>query len=399
MLRKTNILYTTFDEVPAPKGASTHVLAFVKRLGQRFGNVALVTPAASDSAPETILPGVTQLRLGVPGDNPVERARIFREKLKRVLRRQLFQVVHFRSPLEGMAVIDPAIHRGAKLIYEVNGFPSIEMPYHYPALDAPLINKLRVMERACLNAADQIVTVSRVNRDAIVDRLEASQGNASNKISIIRNGVDPQVFSFKTPNLSDRTGELRLVYVGTVSPWQGIHVLLEAVELINKDTPCKLTIVGKQNRRRNRELSGVIERLKLADQVQFVTADTPRQVCEQLHAADISVAPLMKTARNCVQGCCPLKIIEAMASGCPLVASGLPVVDELADPAKHYWPCKSGDARNLKNVVLEVLSNPAEARTRAIAARKHVESTLTWNHATDRLIETYNRLLASAFPK
>ena len=396
MLRKTNILYTTFDEVPAPKGASTHVLAFVERLGKSFGNVALVTPAASDCSPEMILPGVTQLGLGVPGDNPVERTRVFREKLKRVLRRQLFQVVHFRSPLEGMAVIDPAIHRGAKLVYEVNGFPSIEMPYHYPALDAPLLTKLRSMERSCLEVADQIVTVSQVNRDCIVDRLEDTQEANLSKIAVIRNGVDPQVIAFKKPELIDRTDTLRLVYVGTVSPWQGIHVLLEAVELIDKVVPCKLTIVGKQNRRRNRELSSVIDRLELADKVRFVTAETPQQVCEQLHAADITVAPLIKTARNCVQGCSPLKIIEAMASGCPLVASGLPVVDELADPTKHYWRCKPNDARNLKNVVLEILLHPAEAVTRAIAAREHVERTLTWDHATDQLVEIYNRLLEPA---
>ena len=393
MFEKTNILYTTFDEVPAPKGASTHVLAFVKRLGEVFGNVALVTPAAADGDAEVILPGVTQLRLGVPGSNPIERARIFREKLKRVLRQQLFHVAHFRSPLEGMPVIDPGNHRGARLIYEVNGFPSVEMPYHYPALGARLIRKLRSMERACLESADQVVTVSHVNRDAIVDRMSDSQLAVADKISIIPNGVDTEAFWFKAPDLNRRTGSLQLVYVGTVSPWQGIHVLLEAVELINKEVACQLTIVGKQNRRRNRELGKVIERLELTGKVRFVTAETPKQVCEQLHAADISVAPLMKTSRNCSQGCCPLKIIEAMASGCPLIASGLPVVDELADPAKHYWRCKPGDARNLKNVVLKVLDQPAEAKIRSTAARKHVVDQLTWDHATDRLIEVYNRLL------
>ena len=393
MFEKTNILYTTFDEVPAPKGASTHILAFVKRLGEVFGNVALVTPAEADGDAEVILPGVTQLRLGVPGSNPIERTRIFREKLKRVLRQQLFHVAHFRSPLEGIPVVDPENHRGAKLIYEVNGFPSVEMPYHYPALETPLIRKLRSMERVCLASVDQIVTVSQVNRDAIVARMNDAQLPVADKISIIPNGVDTDVFRFRAPELSNRTGSLQLVYVGTVSPWQGIHVLLEAVELINKDVPCQLTIVGKQNRRRNRELGKVIERLELADKVRFVTAERPEQVCEQLHAADISVAPLMKTARNCSQGCSPLKIIEAMASGCPLIASGLPVVDELADPTKHYWRCKPGDARNLKNVVLEVWGQPAEAKIRSIAARKHVVDQLTWGHATDRLIEVYNRLL------
>ena len=187
-------------------------MAFAKRLGEVYGNVALVTPAVADGDPEVILPGVTQLRLGVPGSNPIERARIFREKLKRVLQRQLFHVAHFRSPLEGIPLIDPGNHRGAKLIYEVNGFPSIEMPYHYPALGAQLVRKLRSMERACLESVDQIVTVSRVNRDEIVDRVNDSQLAVADKISIIPNGVDTKAFRFKTPDLVSRTGSLQLVY-------------------------------------------------------------------------------------------------------------------------------------------------------------------------------------------
>jgi glycosyltransferase involved in cell wall biosynthesis len=43
----------------------------------------------------------------------------------------------------------------------------------------------------------------------------------------------------------------------------------------------------------------------------------------------VCVAPLTLNDRNVTQGCCPLKVLEYMAAGRPLVASNLPVVREL----------------------------------------------------------------------
>ena len=43
------------------------------------------------------------------------------------------------------------------------------------------------------------------------------------------------------------------------------------------------------------------------------------------------VAPLARGPRNESQGCCPLKIVEAMACGTPVVASDLPAIREMID--------------------------------------------------------------------
>src|SRR5258708_38673547 len=40
------LAYISFDTVPAPKGAATHIEAFARVLGGRFGGVELVTVAA-----------------------------------------------------------------------------------------------------------------------------------------------------------------------------------------------------------------------------------------------------------------------------------------------------------------------------------------------------------------
>ncbi|MFN8425595.1 MAG: glycosyltransferase [Anaerolineales bacterium] len=46
--------------------------------------------------------------------------------------------------------------------------------------------------------------------------------------------------------------------------------------------------------------------------------------------ADICVAPLGFSDRNVTQGACPIKVLEYMAGGRPLLASNLPIVRELA---------------------------------------------------------------------
>ena len=68
-------------------------------------------------------------------------------EIRGLLRQQVFQVIHFRSPFEGGVVCDRALNSGAKLVYEVNGFPTVEMPYHYSGIEhSQFLEKLGRME-------------------------------------------------------------------------------------------------------------------------------------------------------------------------------------------------------------------------------------------------------------
>src|SRR5262249_2601234 len=60
------LLYVSFDQVPAPKGASTHIEAFAAALGRRYGSLVLVTPGVVDVGPHLLFPGVRQIVLGCP---------------------------------------------------------------------------------------------------------------------------------------------------------------------------------------------------------------------------------------------------------------------------------------------------------------------------------------------
>lgn len=385
------ILYTSFDEVPGPKGACRHIEAFVRAAGERLGSVLLLTPGLVDRGPQLLAAGVQHEVLGCPDLNPIGRARTFRAKLRERIRDESFDIIHFRSIFEGIPLIEPAVRKSAQVVYEVNGFPSIEMKYHYRALidNSFLKDKFVDQELACLSAADQIITVSQVNRQSI-----AARWNASRPIQVIPNGVDTDVFAFRSPRGPvESTEPLLACYVGTLTAWQGIETAMEALSLVLRERPMELTILGAGSRQRLQVLQQLVLKLGIGDHVRFRAPTESAAVVDLLHSSHITLVPLLAVDRNTQQGCCPLKMLEAMSAGCPIIASDLPVIQELATPYEHYLPSRPGDAHNLKNVILESTLDFASTTHRAQAARHHVVNNLTWQHATQMLLRVYDDLL------
>src|SRR5271168_2365294 len=134
----------SFDQVPAPKGASTHIEAFVRGLAAAFGSIDLVTVSATSHAqgPTERWPGVNHWEFPALGVSLVERVLHFSGFLTRWLESRDYDVIHFRSIFEGLPILKR--RKSAALIFEVNGLPSIELKYRYPGSedDRELMRKL-----------------------------------------------------------------------------------------------------------------------------------------------------------------------------------------------------------------------------------------------------------------
>ena len=96
--------------------------------------------------------------------------------------------------------------------------------------------------------------------------------------------------------------------------------------------------------------------------------------------------------RNLVQGCCPLKVLESMATGTPVIASDLPVVRELGVNEEHFLLVKPNSAKAIKDGVLRLRNEPELARKIAINARQQVEHYYTWEKAGVALIKAYHNI-------
>ena len=74
----------------------------------------------------------------------------------------------------------------------------------------------------------------------------------------------------------------------------------------------------------------------------------------------------METARNTWQGCCPVKIVESMAAGTPVIASDLAVSRELIRDGENGLLAAPGDKR-IWALAMERLFHDSALRDRLAA--------------------------------
>jgi len=383
------LAYVSFDTAPATKGASTHIEWFARALAQAFGRVELVTiaPGAEASSPIERWPGVFHTELPALGETLIDRVLCFRRFLVHWLRERPFDAIQFRSIFEGLPLLELAAESG--LIFEVNGLPSIELKYRYPGMedDRELMRKLMAQEQACLEAAHRIVTPSGVTRDYLITARHVSP----EKIRVIPNGVDVEIFR----PMADRKPEARgtrLLYFGTLSAWQGVDLGIRALAQVCVEIPATLTIIGTGSRHEKDALTALARKLGVAAHLNVIEAVPQAELAAHLRESDIVLAPLTLNDRNVTQGCCPLKILESMAAGVPVITSDLPVVRELGCHLEHFLLVKAGSVDEIAQAVLRLAADDALARRISERAREHVFERFTWRHAGDALASAYEEI-------
>jgi glycosyltransferase involved in cell wall biosynthesis len=90
----------------------------------------------------------------------------------------------------------------------------------------------------------------------------------------------------------------------------------------------------------------------------------------------------------------PNAVLEAMAMETPIVATDVGGTRELVAPDVHGLIVPSHDVPELTRAMEAALDHPAAARTRSEAARRRVETELSFDARTRRLEEVYESLLS-----
>jgi glycosyltransferase involved in cell wall biosynthesis len=379
------VLYSAFDVVPSPKGASTHVAYFVRGLVDGGHDVTLVTPRAPGLDDAQPFEGARLLRVGTPGrGNFLRRALEFGEEVAALARREgPFEVAHFRSVWSGLPLLAQR-PTGQRLVFEANSLASVELPFHYPALaGTPTLRKIRRLELQVLRASDAVVCVSKVSRSFLA-------GLGASRLTVIPNGVDTAAFAVRPlPGAAVPTA----LYVGTLADWQGLSTLIEALPRVLARRPLRLHIVGRGRSRQRKDVAKRVRKLGLEASVLVEPGVPHAEVPALIASAHIGLAPLDYNERNVVQGCCPLKVLEYMAVGRPVVASNLPVVRELVRDEREALLVPPGAPDAVAAALLRLLEEPKLARRLGEGGARRVRERFTWKRAQGRLRELYDDLL------
>jgi glycosyltransferase involved in cell wall biosynthesis len=393
---QTVVLYSAFDVVPSPKGASTHITYFVRGLVEAGYRVQLITAGGLSLPERDTYCGADILRVPSSDDsNFLQRAVEFGQAVLRHIADMgvsAYRVAHFRSIWCGLPIVQAKGRFGYKTLFEVNGLPSVELKYHYPALkDSPVLDKFKEQEIAALSMADAIICPSAVTKAYIAS---LARSVPREKVIVIPNGVDTKLFTPQPTN--ELTSYRTLLYLGTLADWQGLDVLLGALPAIVAQSQYKLRIVGRGRGRQHKDLQKRIRKLGLEEHVSIEPAVPHHQVPALIAQADVCVAPLAYNDRNVTQGCCPIKIIEYMACARPIVAANLPVVRELVRENVDALLFTPDDPADLARCTLAILNDPSLAQRLADSAAERARKRFSWRAAQKKLVKVYRALLRDA---
>jgi len=382
------VLYTAFDIVPSPKGASTHILHNIRGLVNSRLDVRLITPNDGLLPTEDEIEGAHITRIAQDlAQNFLARAVHFGKMVHAHLATAQYDVVHYRNIWDGMHIAQNKKRFGYKTLFEVNGLPSIELKYHYPGLDADLLAKIKEQEFATLHLSDAIICPSNVTREYI-----ASLGLSRNRITVIPNGVSPSDFSASPlPPRKDRIPTL--LYIGTLADWQGLEVVIKALPKILESQPVQLRIVGRGRSRQRKFLSKQIRKLGVEGSVSVQPAVPHHEVPALIADSDICIAPLGLNDRNVTQGACPIKVLEYMASSRPLIASNMPIVRELVREDMDGLLFSPNDPEDLARKVLMLLNDVELSKRLAESGTERALTKFTWHESQKKLVKVYEKLL------
>jgi glycosyltransferase involved in cell wall biosynthesis len=242
----------------------------------------------------------------------------------------------------------------------------------------------RSLQRYVLRHSEHVTVVSR----AMLEHLRAELGSAG-ECSVLPMGVDTQIRFVPPLSPISRSG---LLFVGRLADKKGIHVLLEAMATI-KDLPdLSLHVIGSGPE--EARLKQVCARLKLDKIVDFVGPLPNKDLPPWYQRSAALVFPSVVTAYGDQEGL-GLVPVEALACGCPVLASDLPAVKDVIRDRETGLLFPAGDARQLAET-LHVLLWDEKLRARlAVQGRAYAQENFDWNHIAAR----YAALLEDLRPR
>jgi glycosyltransferase involved in cell wall biosynthesis len=245
------------------------------------------------------------------------------------------------------------------------------------------------VETAICNAATRVIAVSTP-----LKRILVSHGVRAGRIAVMPNGVSPQLCQ---PIPADPTlraslglrGGIVVGFVGWFRPWHGLDLLIDAFAasrlaseggtlLLIGDGPAMAALKAK------------VAQHGLERSTVFTGPLRHRDVAAHVALFDIAVQPAA------VEYCCPMKIIEYLAQGKPVIAPRQDNICEILDDGVDALFFAPRDAASMTAALDRAAGDPELCRSLREAARGAISRRgLLWSNNAAAVIAMVEQALTS----
>ena len=236
---------------------------------------------------------------------------------------------------------------------------------------------------------DRIVAVSEIIKENL------KKYEHIKNVKVIYNGIDPDLFKpasaeekiLKKKELGLNENDFVLGNVGRMDYWKNQRILIEILPALKKISPqIKLILVGGGEEEQN--LKHLAIKKGIENDVIFLGQRS--DVNQILKAFDIFVFPSLTEGL-------PLAIIEAMATGLPVVASYVGGIPELIDHGVNGLLVAPMSAAEIKDAILKLLQNPNLRQKMGEITRQKFEAHFSLSRMVKNYLKVYDQALKSDF--
>jgi L-malate glycosyltransferase len=355
-------------------GAEVLVAEMIHRLGPRLDPVVFCLDAVGPLGSELQSQGIPVLSFDRrPGKDWGVAWRMARE-----IRKRRVEVIHAHqyTPFFYSALARAVTGARSRLVFTEHG-------RHYP--DVVGRNRRWLNRLVLARLANETNAVCGFSARA----LQAVDGFSAVPVGVVANGIDSDRYGRAHDPVAAKlqlglSKERR--YIATVArfhPVKDHRTLLEAYRgVAAAQHDVDLLLVGDGPLRD--DLERQTERLELRGRVHFLGVRS--DVAAILGVADVFALTSVSEAAS-------LTLLEAMASGLPVVITDVGGNPEMVRHGVEGLLVQRGDAGSIANALLELLENPERARRLGSAGADRVRRMYQLDQAVERHYETYRRMV------
>ena len=212
------------------------------------------------------------------------------------------------------------------------------------------------------------------------------------RIDVVHNFIDDQRFRRVPrslgPRLRDEMGIPKncqlMGIIGDVIPRKGLLYLVRALpEVLAKTPDAHLVCVGHQRPEYTEQVRAEAERLSVASHITWTGARN--DIHRVMAMLDVYVLPSLEENM-------PLAILEAMASGLPVVASAVGGIPECVTEGETGFLVSPADASGLATALTNVLTNSHVAARLGSNGRQRVRNNFSIDSQVSQIESIFSRL-------
>jgi len=322
-----------------------------------------------------------------------EVVRTLRRRLLEIVDSHEVQIVYAHSPaLCGLAALQAARRRGLRFVYEIRAFWEDAATQNGVGASSLRCRLTRQLETYVAQKADAVAAIAKPMLSDL-----RSRGISENKLFHVPNGVDTERFG---PNSRDETlaQELGLGdrpvfgFFGSLYRYEGVSWLIQAAaQLRSHGHKFSILIVGRGEDQP--AIQDAIRDCKAANYVCNMENVPHEQIARYYSVVDIAVYP--RQSIRLTELVTPLKPLEAMAFGKPVLASAVGGIRELVEDERTGLLFEPGNIADFCRQAERMILSPTLCKSLSENGRDFVVRERDWKVLAGRYREIYDFALSA----